>query len=246
MSELVRLSHQGLLHLDVEYGNASCFYSAVKCNDAPHLGGAFGDKEYLVWRGKLVNTDILITDDAFVSGDCLNRSLNFSIQSESRVFDFVSRFVVYSFNDRKGYIDDKAYPHVSKNIYRQFAVTSGVSVPVGETAYLKFSSLGAQVPEGFDEVFYIRDESKDLLGCRWIVHHRLIVNPKKVRLIVRSCNPRFEGVLPFEQCLPDILKRPLFRVREAHFPNFPIMAVGEAILKQGEDASLCTQVKYCG
>jgi len=244
VSELIRLSHQGLLHLDVEYGNASYFYSGVKRKGAQHLGGAFRVREYLQWKGDLARTDVLISDDVSVRESCLERNLTFAIQGKSEVFDFVSRFVVYSFNDRAGYIDGKAFRHNSKNIYRQFAVKSEVSVPVGKGAYLKFASLGVQVPDGFEEVFYIRDESKDSLGYRWIVHHRLIVNPKKVRLVLRSCNPRFEGVIPFERFLPNILKRPLFRVREARFPNFPIMVVGEAMLSQGQAASLRTQVSY--
>lgn len=243
MTSLECLSKAGVFYLDVEYGNASHFYSGVKHRGSPHLGGGLRCPGAFKWGGSLIYTNVNLSDTLCLSGKCLERQLSFDICSESRIYDFVSRFVIYSDDARPGRINGKDYSHKSNNIYYQFPVGGEVSVPVSKSQRVRFESLGAEVPKGFNEVFYIRDEGRDDKGYRWIVHHRLIVDPFQVRLILRSCNPRFEGRLPLEQYLPHTLKRPFFRIRECRYPNFPFMAVGEACLSKGCRASISTAVE---
>ena len=243
MSSILGLSEASLFYLDVEYGNASYFYSGVKQKGSAHLGGAFVCSRDYEWEGNLVHTNLNLYDNLRLSDKHLDRRLLFHVREDSRLFDFVSRFVVYSNDSRPGRINGKEYVHRSNNIYYQFPIGGEVSVPVGESGRLQFESIGAEIPSGFNEVFYIRDEGRDENGYRWIVHHRLIVDPNQVRLVLRSCNPRFEGPLPYEQYLPNRIKRPLFRIRESHYPSFPIMTVGEAHLLAGDRVSIRTAVE---
>lgn len=231
------------LSLDVEYGNADSFYSGCSHKGSGHLGAPLNKSINAEWAGSLTKTDISVQDKALLSDAGLLRTVNFNIVSDSSLFDLVSRFVVYSKSPRPGYINGQSFPHADRNFYRQFPVKNNVKVPISDIGYLNFESLAAKVPAGFNEVFYIRGEGVSDLGFKWIVHHRLIVDPAKAKLILRSCNPRFEGPLPLNSIIPRWVKRPFFRIRENRCPNFPVMAVGEITLLAGGEASLTTQVR---
>ncbi|THB65905.1 MAG: hypothetical protein D6B27_07620 [Gammaproteobacteria bacterium] len=227
---------------DVEYGNSIGFYSASKAKDLPY-SALVSKPSGFIWNGALEKTSISIKDSFFLNKTKLDRKLEFSLNEESLLFDFVSRFVVISKNERPAEIAGQKVEHKSSNIYRQYSACHSAIVPVGNDLLLEFSSIGAEIPPGFDEVFYIRDESQRAGIYRWIVHHRLIVNPLKANLILRCCNPRFEGVVPWQKFIPGQLKRQLFRIREKALPSFPFMVVGEVSVSAGADVKLHTKVE---
>lgn len=243
---LINFIMEKLLSCDVEYGNATAFYSATKTKTLPYSLERLSNDEAFEyeWNGVLVKTDVHLKDEiALHEPQVLSRRLSFYASQNSCLFDMVSRFVVISYNDRPAKIAGREFKHQCANLYRQYAVKSGVRVPIGSCNYLEFESLNANVPDGFQEVFYIRDESKNADEHRWIVHHRLIVDPSVSELILRSCNPRFEGPLIGQGYLPRWFKRLFFRIRESKYPNLPIMTIGEVDLLAGKHACLHTGIR---
>ncbi|AWB66749.1 hypothetical protein C2869_10075 [Saccharobesus litoralis] len=243
----------GRLEYDIEYGNATSFYSGAKSKTLPYLSEYYsnlrpdGNSKNYEWKGILERTNLVITEDSFLdNANRLFRRVEFEALSESNLFDMVSRFVVYSDCADAALIAGLHYPHKSSNLYYQFENFGSVEVPVSKTKKLIFKSGQSKVPAGFKEVFYIRDEAKTERGYRWIVHHRLIVDPKECQLVLRCCNPRLEGALPFQKMIPNWFKRIFFRIREARYPNFPFMSVGEYILQKHDNAVIETMVEIHG
>ena len=235
----------GLLSLDVEYGNSDSFYSAIKSQSFPYYIDRLecNQLHLFKWEGRLVRSKVEIEDEVFKNADRIERALKFNFIDESSLYDLVSRFVVYSNNSRVAKILDKVIQHESSNLYHQYSANSSLCVPIGDDQYLHFSSAARKIPSGFDEVFYVRDEAVINGKYRWIVHHRLIANPNKANLVVRSCHPKIEGVLPGQYLLPKLLKHYLFRIRERKYPNFPVMCVGEIDIPKGECAFISTTVE---
>ena len=229
-----------LLRLDVEFGNAKGFFSASKSGirslNAPPLPQT---SEY---DACIADASVKINDSIIVQAHELTRSTQFTAQQNSRLFDFVSRFVVLS-SDREATIDNKDIRHNCKNIYHQYPADS-VIVPIGTEHFLHFTDDNTAGHPLFDRVFYVRDESIESNGMkRWIVHHRLIVKQHIAQLIVRCCHPNFEGPLPFQDLIPQALKNRLFRIRESQKPNFPFMAVGESPFSANHQVDIRTRIE---
>lgn len=235
------------LYLDVEYGNANSFYSGTKSKSLPYLKKNFfsniHDCNYdYCWNGKLQNTDITLNESLLVGNVNIERTLSFTMNDISHLFDMVSRFVVKSKTNKPASIDKYSYIHESNNLYYQFPASNSVIIPIDDNSSIKFEPLNSVVPKGFQEVFYIRDEGTINGEFIWVVHHRLIVIPEQSNLILRCCNPKIEGILPLQNFLPRWFKKLFFRIREKRYPNFPIMTVGEVTLEKGDRASLSTKV----
>lgn len=237
----------GRLEFDVEYGNSVSFYSGSKTKTMPKINPSIfnGQATSVSWQGALKKSSIKLTEYWCVNNENLVRKLSFDSVGDSELFDMVSRFVVYSPTPTPASIAEHSYPHNSVNLYYQYENVDKVTVPISTEENIVFEPGNSFVPKGFKEVFYIRDEAKTELGYRWIVHHRLIIDPDISELILRCCNPRFEGVVPFQQFLPKFIKKQFFRIREAKFPSFPFMAVGEYQLSAGDNAVIETQVSIC-
>lgn len=218
-----------LIQLDIEFGNAAGFFSGSKQGIC--IGKDYENSLVRKFTADITDAKLEIEEKCFSSECKIIRSIKFTAISESQLYDMVSRYVVLS-NDRPAYIAGKKITHACSNIYHQFPVKEA-KVPLGDAHWLKFSDDGSSEHPAFDSVFYVRDESIENGMKRWIVHHRKIVKPDIARLIVRSCNPRFEGALPAQRLIPQFIKRELFRIRESRYPSFPLMAVGEVSLSNG-------------
>ncbi|EMK6826650.1 hypothetical protein V9K20_003519, partial [Vibrio cholerae] len=177
-----------------------------------------------------------------VSDHVWHRNVTFRTYTNSHLFDFVSRYVIRS-SSPIAYINNELVKHECSNIYHQF-FSSGltVEVPIDDNFNLIFREICSSQEDSFDNVFYLRDESIDNGKYKWIVHHRKIVKIEQAKLILRSCNPRFEGVLPFQHFVPQFLKKPLFRIRESKYPCCPIMAVG-VVDVDNVDFNLTTEIR---
>lgn len=222
----IKAIEQDFLSLDIEFGNAAGFFSGHKqaiCSNDIYLENF--ERKFIA---NIQNADLEITEKFKINNDILNRSVVYSARNELKLFDLVSRFVVLS-NNRPAYIADKSIFHSCSNIYYQYPVKK-VRVPLGDSNWLDFSDNNSPDFSLFDSVFYVRDEGVHNGMKKWIVHHRKIVKPELAKLIVRCCNPKFEGELPFQFFIPKIIKKKLFRIRELYYPNFPIMAIGEVSL----------------
>ena len=223
------LLHNRLLRLDVEFGNAQGFFSAAKSGlDTDNVAQGDISSHY---DAHIPCAMASINDSTIINKSELIRTTKFTTETDSRFFDLVSRFVVLS-NDRCARIAGQNIQHNCKNIYHQHS-TNDVVVPVGSEDHLHFQDNNSTEHINFENVFYVRDEAVDKHGMkRWIVHHRMIVNQNAADLIVRCCHPVLEGPLPFQKAIPAALKKQLFRIRERNFPDFPLMAVGEILVKK--------------
>ncbi|MCE8014828.1 hypothetical protein HOP62_01915 [Halomonas sp. MCCC 1A17488] len=238
--DMPSLVESGQIFLDIEFGNSVGYYSFKNhSNKAQEISVIASD---ISFSPELFGTHVTIGDRRKLSNNELLRAVKFSFCEVSKVYDLVSRFVVYSSNDRPAKINDKEIVHKNSNIYYQYPVTS-LRVPVSGSTWLDFDFTFSNDIEGMQSVCYVRDEKRDALGYRWIVHQRMIADPEKSNLIIRSCNPRYEGVLPYQSLYPRWLKKQLFRIRERKYPSFPVMAVGEATVEKGMTCSLGARVK---
>lgn len=236
-----------LFNFDVEFGNAQGYFSgeAAGLVDPALYYDSFERKMVGTIFDRVMNIHETYkrpsnTEEGY---ETAQRCLCFTPQQEFSLYDFVSRFIIES-NDRSGYIAGRSIRHLDRNIYEQHSV-SEVIVPVGESGWLKFYDMGRSVPDGFEAVFYLRDVSTTLDGRkRWIVHHRFIARPERAKLVLRGCNPRFEGPLPYEYFLPKVFKRLFYRIREAHLPNFPIMTVGEFPIPADRKVCIDTKIVF--
>lgn len=226
------------LQSGVEFGNADGFFSSPAINYCEMESRRSAVSRYEIHRAHLEWADSLVVNGG------ITRRVDFSPLSNSELYDMVSRFIIYSDDDRPACISGKVVNHRSSNIYHQYDVPVEVRVPIGQYGYVSFSSAGAVVPPGFKEVLYLRDEAKVSGRWRWIVHHRLICDEAVAKLVLRSCNPRLEGVIPLENYIPDFFKRPFFRIRERRWPSCPLMAVGEVKIGGDEYAALSTNIVF--
>lgn len=233
---------KGSLSLDIEFGNSQGFYSGKKSQSLPYHNGDSSSLNSWYWEGAVGRKIISISESWKLEQNEVQRDIEFCPQSDTELYDLVSRFVVESVSSKSACIANKYFEHTSKNIYYQFEDFGDVIIPVSDSQYLKFSSLGCDVPEGFQEVFYIRDESENNDVKRWVVHHRLIVKLPDANLIVRSCNPRYEGPLPCQNLIPWFVKKLFFRIRESKYPSFPLMSVGEVLLPSKSVAKISTKI----
>lgn len=243
MLEIEGLVNQGLLRFDLEFGNSHGFFSASKHFSSFYEGNKVpGNTSYLA---KIKSAEITIEDSVGSDGESIFRSSVFKIKSASRLFDMVSRFVVIdSSAGRDAVIDGHRIAHRSSNLYHQYPACR-VRVPVSENGWLEFEGAQEGMPrEGFEHVFYVRDQGQTELGKIWVVHHRIVATVDAGALILRGCNPRFEGPAPqwVNSCMPPMVKNYLFRIREKKHPNFPIMVVGENEVPAGNAVTLNTKV----
>lgn len=228
------------LIIDIEFGNQHGFFSGTR--------DGFCDKE--TYDEKVIDRSFSV-DNCVAKGDVkelvniksdlLVRELDLNAIKDSFLFDFVSRFVVLS-NDRNAYISDVEIKHNNSNIYYQYSDNNPVKVPLGDKHWLEFFDEGSSKEKYFDNVFYVRDESQANGSYKWVVHHRKIVKPEYSELILRGCNPRIEGVIPYQKYLPRFIKNALFRIREKKYPNFPLMTVGVVNVKD-EKLKIKTKIR---
>lgn len=214
----------GDLTIDIEFGNQHGFFSGTRDNVCDieiynkNVIDRVIDIDNCVAKGK-------VKELMSIENDSLFRVLELNVTQDSFLFDFVSRYVVLS-NNRNAYISDVKIKHNNSNIYYQHSADKPVKVPLGNNHWLEFFDLESSTESYFDNVFYIRDESQSNGQCKWVVHHRKIVKPEYAELILRGCNPKIEGVIPYQEWIPEIIKKALFRIREKKYPNFPLMTVG--------------------
>lgn len=237
---LSKFINNGELILDIEFGNQHSFFSGTRdgyCNISNYLKNSL-DRTLQVG---IPESSGQVMESVAIKPSCLSRQLTFSSTNDAFLFDFVSRYVVLSDN-RNAYISNIEIKHNNSNIYYQYSANKHVKVPLGDSHWLEFSDLGSSVEPYFENVFYIRDESQSD-GCyKWIVHHRKIVKPEYAQLILRGCHPRIEGVIPYQQYIPRIIKNALFRIREKKYPNFPLMTVGVVNVKDNQ-LKLATEIR---
>ncbi|MDO6527450.1 hypothetical protein Q4519_17355 [Motilimonas sp. 1_MG-2023] len=233
-------SVQEIVSIDVEYGNSESFYSASRNNHNVDIANLPVTEKK--WNGTLVKTSIELFDSYIDIQSGIKRRLNFTAKDDSLLFDMVSRFVIETECDEPAMIAGQLISHKSSNIYYQFPENEVVEIPLTNNRKVVISTEPTSVPNGFDAVIYLRDEKRIGNTVRWIVHHRLIANKNKANLIMRCCNPRMEGVIKGQKFIPKFIKSLFYRIREAHFPNFPVMSVGEVLLPKGGAVSLITKV----
>nr|BCN22448.1 hypothetical protein [Vibrio mimicus] len=215
------------IYIDVEFGNQYSFYSGIKNIDVYKYPLKELSDECVSVKAEIRGAAGEVKDNLYLCDKGLyKRSVTFHPKRNSEIFDFVSRYVITTTSPIAS-IGGRKVEHKSSNVYHQYpSKKNPVKVPLSCGRTVIFSEVSASIEENFDNVFYLRDESFENGEYKWIVHHRKIVKKNSSRLIVRSCNPRFEGVLPFDNMIPGFVKRLLFRIRERKFPNFPLMAVG--------------------
>ncbi|MFQ2235977.1 hypothetical protein ACK32R_09740 [Aeromonas dhakensis] len=215
------------IQIDVEFGNENTFFSGKKHIELYQTSLDFDASVLSSFEADIDGAKGRVTDRLEkVDDNAWHRELTFNTHAESHLFDFVSRFVVKT-KSPIAYINDVMVKHKCSNVYHQFLSTDMVvEVPIDEDHKLVFRELSASQEKYFNNVFYLRDESVENGTYKWIVHHRKIVKIEHAKLILRGCNPKIEGVIPFQQFIPNFLKKPLFRIRESKYPSFPIMAVG--------------------
>ncbi|MCF6236975.1 MAG: hypothetical protein L3J70_11500 [Gammaproteobacteria bacterium] len=229
---------EGDLTLDVEFGNSYNFFSASK-NNSPQ---DYDYNEKLSINAMIPAAKFEITDSVAFKGAQGTRDLSFLALEKNYLFDAVSRFVVYSRNNRPAYIDNQKIGHNNSNFYYQYHHAKP-QVPIGDDGWITFEDNFSNLPAGFDNVFYIRDEANTEKGYRWIIHHRCIAKIESANLIVRGCHPRFNKPFKFQSLWPKWLKRKLYRVRERDYPFFPIQSVGEVCIPGNTKISLRTKIQ---
>lgn len=215
------------IFFDIEYGNQYTFFSARKnIKNYYNLNVSALDFD-ISFQSKIKNASGLIIDKCIYQDDnTITRNVIFHPDKNCYLFDFVSRFIVTS-TSPIAYIANKKIEHTNSNLYHQYTSKNClVEIPLNDKWKVVFREINSSYEKYFHNVFYLRDEYSENGNFRWIVHHRKIVNINFANLVIRSCNPRIEGVIPFDKFIPKLLKKPLFRIREKHYPNFPIMAVG--------------------
>lgn len=242
---LADVSNRGLLSFDVEFGNASGFFSGARA--LPHLYAAPRLPGVVEYDAKLDCAELHVTDRFEGTGDRSTRVLSFAAAGHCELFDVVSRYLVIDTSRRRSaVINGVTVAHRSSNLYHQYPAGL-VRVPVGADAWLEFAGAQSGMSQGaFEHVFYVRDELANERGNRWVVHHRIVATSRAHRLVLRGCNPRFEGPAPrwLNSTIPALFKRPLFRIRERRFPRFPFMVIGENPIPDGHKLTLRTTIQY--
>ncbi len=237
------LLSQGLVQLDVEFGNVHGFFSGSKSR--PVLYGHGRWPEEAEYEARIELASLLVRDEVELQTAGLHRTVSFTPTESSALFDMVSRYVVIDQGGpRSARINGIEVPHRSANLYRQYPARTAM-VPVGADQWLSFSGSQSGMPSsGFEHVFYVRDERQGPEGHRWIVHHRVVATELAQMLKLRGCNPRFEGPAPawLNEAVPRWLHRKLFRIRERRFPGFPVMTIGENTLALGDRVTLASAV----
>ncbi len=228
----------GNLVLDVEFGNSHRFFSASKNNFLPN----YENSESSHVSAMIPAATLDITDTVKFETGQFTRDLSFLALERSYLFDAVSRFVVYSQSNRPAYIASKEIWHSNSNIYHQYPYAKP-RLPIGDNEWITFGDNLSDLPSGFDNVFYIRDESHDEKGYRWIVHHRFIAKIDSAHLIVRGCHPKFNKPFKLQAIWPEWLKRKLYRIRESNYPFFPIQSVGEVSIPENKKFSIRTKIQ---
>nr|ELR5228275.1 hypothetical protein [Providencia rettgeri] len=210
---------------DIEYGNQYTFFSASKT--IKEYSSLNKENFSFQFHSKIEGASGKIIDTCNQNGNySILRNVTFHPDDDCYLFDLVSRFVIHT-NIPTAYIANNEVNHTNSNIYYQHASSQcTVEIPLDNEWKLVFREESASQEKFFNNVFYLRDEANKNGVYRWVVHHRKIVNIDAAELIIRGCNPRFEGVLPFNNIIPRFIKKSLFRIRETRYPNFPFMAVG--------------------
>ncbi|WP_421312022.1 hypothetical protein [Aeromonas veronii] len=232
-----------IFQIDIEFGNENTYFSG-KRNIIPYQTPYDIDTEFSIsFEAEIEGAKGKVSDKIEkVANNVWHRNVSFYTYSDSHLFDFVSRYVVKT-KSPIAYINNKVVKHQCSNIYYQCLSSNlTVEVPIDDNFNLIFRELCSSQEDSFDNVFYLRDESIDNGTYKWIVHHRKIVKIEQAKLILRGCNPRFEGVLPFQHLVPQILKKPFFRIRESRYPRCPIMAVG-VVDVSNVDFNLMTEIR---
>jgi hypothetical protein len=230
---------------DVEFGNSHGFFSASRLSSNFYEPGQVFKKNS--FSAKIKSASIRVSD-FFESLDTgAKRILSFDVLSHALLFDMVSRYVVIATGkNRSAVINGRLVEHRCSNLYHQY-IAGHVCVPVGENGWIDFEGTQEGMPKNmFEHVFYVRDEQHVQRGYRWIVHHRIVATSCAERLILRGCNPRFEGPAPawINDSIPNWIRQRLFRIREERFPNFPLMVIGENTLPAGHRITLTTTLHY--
>ncbi|HFQ5583141.1 TPA: hypothetical protein ACGVBR_002506 [Vibrio vulnificus] len=232
-----------IFQLDIEFGNENTYFSG-KRNISLYQFPYDMDTEFSIsFEAEIEGAKGKVTDKIDkVSDNVWHRNVMFHAYSDSHLFDFVSRYVIRT-RSPIAYINNKLVKHQCSNIYHQFLSSDlTVEVPIDDNLSLIFRELYSSQEDSFDNVFYLRDESIENETYTWVVHHRKIVKIDQAKLVLRGCNPRFEGVLPFQKIVPQFLKKPLFRIRESKYPSCPIMAVG-VVDVSNFDFNLMTEIR---
>lgn len=221
------LFEDGLLRLDVEFGNARTFFSGSKRRPELYSAGSLPSVDY---DAEIPGASFSIGDHVTINGNSLSRSLIAETCGDSLLFDLVSRYVLIDRSrSRQASINGKAVRHACSNLYHQYSA-GFVRVPLGRDSWLEFTgSVIGDMPAHFEHVFYVRDEAVVADGNRWIVHHRMIATADAEIMTLRGCNRLLDGPVPgyVNALVPRFIKRRLFRIRERERPNFPFMVVGE-------------------
>lgn len=242
---LSNLVSQQLLLFDVEFGNSHGFFSSNRLFPNLYIPGQVFKKNS--FSGQIKSASIRVNDCLETLGTGTKRTLSFDFLSPASLFDMVSRYVVIDTGtQRSAVINGRSVEHKCTNLYQQYEADH-VCVPVGKNGWIDFEGTQEGMPKNFFEhVFYVRDEQHDQRGYRWIVHHRIVATSRAERLILRGCNPRFEGPAPawLNDCIPNWIRQRLFRIREARFPSFPLMVIGENTLPAGHRITLTTTLHY--
>lgn len=225
--------------VDFEFGNSMGFYSGTR-----FYSRNTGDAGSALRACSIVGASFEVSDNFVAQQNGWKRELTLTSVGNSNVYDLVSRFVVRS-NDRPALIAGRTIAHRDSNLYYQHPV-GDVKVPVGDSDWIEFSDCGSLTPEGFDLVFYVRDEATELDGMkRWVVHHRMIAKPDMAKLVLKGCHKMLNGPLPLQFLIPRHIKFKLYRIRETALPYFPIMTVGEVCVPDGSAAIVRTRILHC-
>lgn len=230
------------LNYGTEFGNSLGFFSSNRTFPSIYLTNKNNTINYL---GKIGSNEIRISELFDFEEKYISRTVTFTSETGIKIFDFVSRFVIIdSSGKRSATINGESISHRSSNLYYQ-KPAGNVLVPIGENSWLEFSGSQYGMPcQGFEHVFYVRDESTSQSGNKWIVHHRIVATEQAEYFVLRGCNPKFEGPAPkwLNSKVPSWLHRKLFRIRERKFPNFPIMTVAENAVQPGISVCLKTHI----
>ena len=225
------------LMLGIEFGNRSGTFSANKSDDLD-LKKANGI--FVTSTKKLNNIEILIRDTRLLQRNIFTRNIIIESKNNISLYDFVSRFVISTKSKRPAKINGRDIQHCSSNIYYQ-EKANYASIPLDEKRSIIFENLNSNEHKGFDNVIYIRDESKQNNNHIWVVHHRLISNNKDKVLI--GCNRICKGEIKFQRFFPNLIKKPLYRIREKSFSNFPFMTINETNIKSKMKLSIQTNIQ---
>lgn len=241
--DMARLLHDGDLALDIEYGNVHGFFSARR-EASPFIPDDSGGSRTLT--GRLTGALMRLHDSVQLTPSTLSRDLSVSALEQSETYDVVNRFVVTDRSAcRSAWIAGRQIQHRQQSRYHQFPAGRMV-VPVGLDHWLIIdSSVVGNLPEGMQHLTYLRDEPSPGVGNRWIVHQRLLAQPKRKKLYLRGCHPLYNDAFPsvVDSLVPGMVKRRLYRIRETTCPNSPVMAVSHSVWPAGTQLTLHADIK---